>query len=58
MILLEVHGASQFPMVLYFGTIGMLALTIGLGWPHVSLLDFLPGLVVIGPVSQVGKRIV
>ena len=31
MILLQaVHGTSQFPMVLYFGTIGMLALTIGL----------------------------
>jgi two-component system NarL family sensor kinase len=31
MILLQVtHGTSQFPMVLYFGTIGMLVLTIGL----------------------------
>ncbi|HEY1202550.1 MAG TPA: two-component sensor histidine kinase, partial [Niastella sp.] len=31
MILLQAnHGTSQFPMVLYFGTIGMLVLTIGL----------------------------
>src|SRR5215207_1800743 len=31
MILLQVNqGTSQFPMVLYFGTIGMLVLTIGL----------------------------